>query len=68
MAGELTATSAEIFFLDPPQVPEPRDKPGAEEEKGENKRLVKLKVRLHAPDMPAFETAADLPPPLPNFQ
>lgn len=67
MTGDFAAAAAEILLLDPSQVPKSRNNPGAEENEGENKRLIELEVGLHAPDMPALEAAANLPPPFPDF-
>jgi hypothetical protein len=68
MAGYFSATAAGVLLTHPPQIPQTRNNSGAQQNEHENKRPGILKVRFHAPDMPASEAAADLPPVTPDFQ
>ena len=61
MTGNLPATAAAVFIFYHGEIPEPRNKPGKQEERSEHKQLVPLQVRLHAANMPTGETAANLP-------
>jgi hypothetical protein len=68
MSGYFSATAADVLLLHPPQIPQTRNNSSAQQNDREKEGPGFLKVWLHAPDMPALEAAADLPPVLPDFQ